>query len=217
MKHYFIEKKNHPRLTLFFAGWGMDEHPFEDCHPTDSDLLVCYDYRSLDFDFSLLAGYRSIRIIAWSMGVWAASQVFARTHIPIKESIAVNGTMTPVNDTKGISLVVFEGTLHNLNEATLRKFFRRMCGSGEILNSFMGKCPQRPIEELKEELFRISEQSLILPASVFRWGKAIIGKNDLIFTVANQQRAWIENGTPIIEREVSHYSESLLKSILTEG
>lgn len=56
MKHYFIQQKHLPRLTLFFAGWGMDECPFMDYCPENSDLLVCYDYRSLDFDFTLLQG-----------------------------------------------------------------------------------------------------------------------------------------------------------------
>ncbi len=68
MKHYFIQQKHLPRLTLFFAGWGMDECPFMDYCPENSDLLVCYDYRSLDFDFTLLQGYQEIRLIAWSMG-----------------------------------------------------------------------------------------------------------------------------------------------------
>ena len=49
MKHYFIQQNYLPRLTLFFAGWGMDECPFMDYCSGNSDLLVCYDYRSLDF------------------------------------------------------------------------------------------------------------------------------------------------------------------------
>ena len=68
MKHYFIQQNYLPRLTLFFAGWGMDECPFMDYCSGNSDLLVCYDYRSLDFDFTLLQGYQEIRLIAWSMG-----------------------------------------------------------------------------------------------------------------------------------------------------
>ena len=60
MKHYFIQQKHLPRLTLFFAGWGMDECPFMDYCPENSDLLVCYDYRSLDFDFTLLQGYQAV-------------------------------------------------------------------------------------------------------------------------------------------------------------
>ena len=67
MKHYFIQQNYLPRLTLFFAGWGMDECPFMDYCSGNSDLLVCYDYRSLDFDFTLLQGYQEIRLIA---GLW---------------------------------------------------------------------------------------------------------------------------------------------------
>ena len=55
MKQYFIEQRHLPSLTLFFAGWGMDERPFLHYHPADRDLLVCYDYRSLDFDFKFWA------------------------------------------------------------------------------------------------------------------------------------------------------------------
>lgn len=102
MKHYFIQQKHLPRLTLFFAGWGMDECPFMDYCPENSDLLVCYDYRSLDFDFTLLQGYQEIRLIAWSMGVWAASMVLQDMDLPICERVALNGTVTPVDDLKGI-------------------------------------------------------------------------------------------------------------------
>ena len=60
---------------LFFAGWGMDETPFLQIHPTDKDWMICYDYRSLEFDADILQEYSEITLIAWSMGVWAASQI----------------------------------------------------------------------------------------------------------------------------------------------
>ena len=155
MKHYFIQQNYLPRLTLFFAGWGMDECPFMDYCSGNSDLLVCYDYRSLDFDFTLLQGYQEIRLIAWSMGVWAASMVLQDMDLPICESVALNGTVTPVDDLKGISQQVFEGTLEGLNEVTLEKFIRRMCLKKENLETFLSKRPQRAVEELQEELRRI--------------------------------------------------------------
>ena len=158
MKHYFIQQNYFPRLTLFFAGWGMDECPFMDYCSGNSDLLVCYDYRSLDFDFTLLQGYQEIRLIAWSMGVWAASMVLQDMDLPICESVALNGTVTPVDDLKGISQQVFEGTLEGLNEVTLEKFIRRMCLKKENLETFLLKRPQRAVEELQEELRRIGEQ-----------------------------------------------------------
>ena len=58
---------------LFFAGWGMDETPFMHNLPPNTDLIICYDYRSNDFDSTLLSTYEGIYVVAWSMGVWAAS------------------------------------------------------------------------------------------------------------------------------------------------
>ena len=130
-------------MTLFFAGWGMDECPFMDYCPENSDLLVCYDYRSLDFDFTLLQGYQEIRLIAWSMGVWAASMVLQDMDLPICESVALNGTVTPVDDLKGISQQVFEGTLEGLNEGTLE--------SGNILVETSATCGRGTARRASED------------------------------------------------------------------
>lgn len=212
MKHYFIQQNYFPRLTLFFAGWGMDECPFMDYCPENSDLLVCYDYRSLDFDFTLLQGYQEIRLIAWSMGVWAASMVLQDMDLPICESVALNGTVTPVDDLKGISQQVFEGTLEGLNEGTLEKFIRRMCLKKENLETFLSKRPQRAVEELQEELRRIGEQVKSCAVPSFAWERAVIGKNDLIFTAVNQRNAW--TGTEVAEYDIPHYSEEIMRDLL---
>ena len=75
MKQTFIIRNNEKHLLLFFAGWGMDETPFRHIHPAECDWMICYDYRSLEFDTTLIQAYSKITLIAWSMGVWAASQV----------------------------------------------------------------------------------------------------------------------------------------------
>ena len=68
MKQSYIIHEHHPRLLLFFAGWGADETPFKMYRPAASDFMVCYDYRTLDFDASGLEEYREINLIGWSMG-----------------------------------------------------------------------------------------------------------------------------------------------------
>ena len=50
--------------------------------PAASDFMVCYDYRTLDFDASGLEEYREINLIGWSMGVWAASQTVPQLSSP---------------------------------------------------------------------------------------------------------------------------------------
>lgn len=213
MKYCFIQQKNYAKLTLFFAGWGMDEQPFKDHCPIDSDLLICYDYRSLDFDFTLLQGYEEIRLVAWSMGVWAASVVLQHIDLPVCESIALNGTMTPVDDHKGIPRMTFERTLEGLNDVTLERFIRRMCLKKESMQTFLSKRPKRSVAELKEELQLIGEQVKSCDVPDFKWGRAIIGRDDLIFIAANQRNAW-STGTEVIEHDIPHYSEVLLRDIL---
>ena len=116
MKQIYLIHEHHPRLLLFFAGWGADETPFKTYRPADSDYMLCYDYRSLDFDASLLTEYTDIRVVGWSMGVWAATRVMARTPLPVSRRIAINGTPFPIDETCGIPPAIFQGTLDGLRE-----------------------------------------------------------------------------------------------------
>ena len=59
MKQVYIVHENHPKLLLLFAGWAADETPFKQYRPKGMDYMVCYDYRTLDFDKSIFDRYRS--------------------------------------------------------------------------------------------------------------------------------------------------------------
>jgi biotin synthesis protein BioG len=140
MKQVFIVKEGNPNLIVFFAGWGADETPFKEYRPKEDDYMICYDYRNLDFDFELIKGYKHITIIAWSMGVWAASQTFGRYLSEEKEveesiknsyNVAYNGTPYPVNDDLGIPTETYHKMTKELSEATLSVFLRKMCGTAE--------------------------------------------------------------------------------------
>ena len=153
MKQHFIIKNNQKHLLLFFAGWGMDETPFLTIHPTDKDWMICYDYRSLAFDTDLLETYSQITLIARSMGVWAASQIMKQyPHLPVSQSIAINGTLYPIHETKGIAHSIFDGTLQGLNEQTLQKFQRRMCGSIADYKTFQTISPSVRWKNSKKNL-----------------------------------------------------------------
>ena len=205
-----------PRLLLFFAGWGMDEHPFLQYAPPDSDFMICYDYRTLDFDTSPLAGYTVIDVVAWSMGVWAASQVLSKVSLPIRRRIAINGSPFPIDEKRGIPPAIFMGTLEGLNEASLRKFQRRMCADGNVFARFQLTAPERSIEELKEELAAVAEQYRMLPTETFAWEQAIIGESDRIFPPTNQRAAWKGISMSNIDGNEAHYDESLFIKYLKE-
>lgn len=194
----------------------MDEHPFLQYAPPDSDFMICYDYRTLDFDTSPLAGYTVIDVVAWSMGVWAASQVLSKVSLPIRRRIAINGSPFPIDEKRGIPPAIFMGTLEGLNEASLRKFQRRMCADGNVFARFQLTAPERSIEELKEELAAVAEQYRMLPTETFAWEQAIIGESDRIFPPTNQRAAWKGISMSNIDGNEAHYDESLFIKYLKE-
>jgi len=205
------------KLVLFFAGWGMDEHLFSGYARSGQDLIIAYDYSSLTLDENLLRGYEEIQVFAWSMGVWAASQVLPKLqmqHYPIGTCTAINGTPFPIDDSRGIPVQVFRATLNTLSEKTLDKFRLRMCGSREMLNHFLAKAPRRDIASLQKELTAIEEQVTVQSTTAFQWDEAYIGKDDRIFSLENQQRAWAH--TPHKFVDTAHYPEKLFKQLLQE-
>lgn len=214
MKQVLLSETGHHRLTLFFAGWGMDETPFADYQPNSSDLMICYDYRDMYFNKKLIEGYDHIRVIGWSMGIWAAPITQKLSDLCINETIAINGSLTPVDDEKGIPTAIFEGTLKGLNEATLQKFYRRMCGTAEVYQKFRQVTPQRPIEELKEELCTIGMLSRCLPivGSSF-YDKIFVGNQDRIFPPANQIAGYSNHLTDIETVDAAHYDPPLFRHI----
>lgn len=202
-------------MILFFAGWGMDEQPFLQGQNEGRDLLICYDYRELSFDEELLKGYESILVVAWSMGVWVAHHTLSRLSLPIVRNIAVNGTLYPLNDEKGIPAAVFWGTLRNLDANSLQKFRRRMCKSPEVYKAFLEIAPTRSLDHLKNELEHIGMQYMESVeqgnSKPFHWDAAIIGTDDRIFLPENQQRAWQEEpDTKVHLCDTGHYLPGLI-------
>lgn len=214
MKQIFLKKENNSKLIVFFAGWGADQNLFSLPVAKGYDYLLCFDYKVLDFDYRSIAEYESIRLVAWSMGVWAAGMTFKDTEYTWEKKIAINGTMTPINDTEGIPVAVFNGTLEGFSAVTLSKFRRRMCGNTDGVKAFLAHTPCRSVEDLHEELAAVSKQIMSDPAPAFKWDLAIIGTNDKIFPAINLRNAWKD--TEICELETEHYDEKLFSACISE-
>ena len=214
MKIRYIKREGTGMLTLFFAGWGMDAAPFADYTGGHSDLLLLYDYTDLDFDTAAIEGYRSYRVAAWSMGVWAASCVVPGLNIDIAESIAIAGTPTPVSDLYGIPRAIFEGTLAGLNEKRLASFRRRMCGGATAAEQFCLHAPERDIGSLREELRAIG-RAAESNSGTMRWGRAVVTMRDNIFPPQAQIAAHTKAGTgTITETDAPHYHRDMLRQIV---
>ena len=111
MKQEYIINENHPKLLLFFAGWAADETPFKQYHPKDTDYMICYDYRTPDFDTSVFDRYRQINVVAWSMGVWAGSLILSQVPREKIFSIAFNGSTSSIDILEGIPVLSYQSSL----------------------------------------------------------------------------------------------------------
>lgn len=216
MKQFAIKHPGNSRLLLFFAGWGMDERLIDFPIMEGYDCMVCHDYRTLAFDSSELKNYQSIRVVAWSMGVWVAGRVLSGLCLPWEQKIAFNGTSWPIDDERGIPVTVFQGTLEGFSATTLAKFRRRMCGSATALNKFMQSVTARSDRELYEELSCLKHaiDSAGKEAAMWHWTRAVIGLRDRIFPVSNQLRAWRESGVETVEHDIAHYDADVLAGLL---
>ena len=213
MKQEFIKRSGARHLTILFAGWGMDANPFKAYAPAESDFMVCYDYGLMSFDASVLEPYREVRIVGWSMGVWAAEKTAGKIGLPAKYT-AINGTPSPIDGKKGIPPAIFYGTLDALSEATLHRFRRRMCGDAETLQRFLTAEPRRTLESLRTELAAIADAAAGHRPATGLWDEAYIGARDLIFPAANQKEAWLQTGAAIHTADAAHYDEQIFGQIL---
>ena len=227
MKLDFTVKQNNRKLILIFAGWGMSPAPFSNIRLAGHDIAVIWDYCDTALDIKALSGYTDIYLFAWSFGVYMASQVLASTGLTPTVKVAVNGTLRPIDDTEGIPSQIFRGTLENLSERNLDKFYRRMCKNAESFASFSANRPDRDIEGLKEELIAIENAYSHDDSgshAAADWDRAVIAGNDRIFPPDNQRRAWrtlqrtriIEDGAHLPDWQTLIEQEIIDKSLVAQ-
>lgn len=211
MKTKFIQKNNTDKVILFFNGWGMDEKVIEHIDSKGFDVCVFQHYdKDFSVDIAALSSYNEIYLVAWSMGVWAAGKSLLNRGLKIKKSIAINGTLNPVDDHFGIPVNVFQGTIKHFSEINKQKFDRRMLDSIFDVEKYKNIGIQRSIGSQLTELKAIFEQAKDSEID-FHFDKAVIGNRDLIFPTLNQIEFW-EEKTAIKTIDSAHFPFFKFKS-----
>lgn len=197
-------------LLLFFAGWSAAPELFTRLKADEgTDVMICYDYREIDFGEDLTR-YKEIHLIAWSMGVRMAELAIGGKY-RLRTATAINGTPRPIDDRYGIPVDIFRGTLDNLTAEGLSRFNRRMCGSRDTLAGYEAVRP-RPLEEVRDELQHIYDLCRVQPqpdtaphVTPIRWTRALISSDDRIFPAANQHEYWDTRCPEVLEIKAPHY------------
>lgn len=191
MRIEFIRRDKGTRLLLIFAGWGTDARLFEGVDACSYDVAVGWDYRTLPATVPAeLDDYEEICVLAWSFGVVGAS-LFLRQHpgLPVTARVAVNGTLFPVDDEKGIPESVFRATLEGLTEMSLQKFYRRMCGGSKAFRDTGARLSGRDVAELGQELRAVASRGGA-GGELLKWDTVWISDGDAVIPPANQMAAW---------------------------
>lgn len=167
----------------------MDEKPFSPIK-SSADILFFYDYADLGLDFKIDFGnYKKITLIAFSYGVFMAALL--KNSLPqIDLKIAVNGTLSPVDDEFGIPEKIFRLTLENMTEFTALKFREKLFSSKEHLSIFNKNLPNRDMQSSKAELSALKGYFLSNKNLDFDYDKVLISESDRIIPAKNQKAFW---------------------------
>ncbi len=207
MKTYIRRREKNNQLVVFFGAWGTDENVFTPCCNDDFDFILFYNY-SADEALVLpeMKTYERIILIGWSLGVWAAEYLSKKTGIKPDITIAVNGTPVPADNQYGIPLNVFEGTLNNITEANIEKFYLRMFGDKKTFLANIDRVPKRGIKSLQDELRWLYNRIMEPKDNGFKWNYAVTSEIDRVFPSENMHSYWEkEKDTKHIVLPLPHY------------
>lgn len=180
MEYKWLNKTESGKIILFFNGWGMDETVVSHLEPEKYDVLMFYDYNTLEtsFDFSELDKYSEKHLIAWSMGVMCATKF----DIKYNSKTAINGTLKPIDDNYGIPVKIYDLTVKGFSQAGLIRFVKNMG-----LDFGMAKSIKRDFENQKSELIALKGYNANME---FAYDKIIISNADKIIPTKNQTAFW---------------------------
>ena len=205
MQYCWLNKKNNKKLIVFFCGWSFDEKPFEGLQCNDNNVVVIYNYKTIEKLVDIFEGYEKYYLISWSMGVYIA--YLLRDSLPLFEKkIAINGTPFPVDNELGISIKTFELTLKYVDSGLKGKFQQNLFKAHDDYEKYLTSPVARSIENRAEEL--ISLDTFIKGREV-EYSKfydcAIVSDTDKIIPTRNQVRCWEKFDTPIAMMDSGHF------------
>lgn len=182
MKTKFIAADS-KELIVFLTGWGCDDNQFKNMK-SSKNLLICWDYSSLDFEFDF-SPYSKVYLIAYSAGVFVAGLI--KDKLPkLALTVAINGNPLTFDKYYGIPAEVLE-TFRGLNLDNYIEFRRKyLVASEEELADFNANSSMRSFESCFEELDSLKRLG-VGEYPVLQFDKAIISCKDKIFDAERQK------------------------------
>ena len=189
------------------AGWSFDYSPFYTLDAGEYDILFVYDYNEINIpsEIEKIKNYKNKILIAWSMGVFASYKL-KDIFKSFDKKIAINGTITPVDNNYGIPIKAFELTLKYAQKTLEGKFYKNLFYTDKEYDLYKKYPICRTIENRVSELVNLYENII---KSDFEYEKffdyAIVSKYDKIIPPNNQIASHNKNRTNIIILPYGHF------------
>lgn len=193
MKWQIVSDTGSDRLLLVFAGWGMGADAFAGLARSGYDVMVVWDFRSFYIDWSCVDRYCEICLLAWSLGVYAASQTTHAIDYKITRRVAVNGTLEPIHDRYGIAEARYYDIIERLPATSVAEVLESEATSSTL-----------SADEVAAELLSVSDRLLLSVPAASRWDVALVGVDDRLWSPQSQRRAWQAAGVAVEPMHCGH-------------
>ena len=194
-------KNNSKNLIIFLTGWGCDADQFSFMKSEKYDILICYDYTNLNFDFDF-SKYNEFYLISFSAGVNIGCVL--KNKLPkYKKTVAINGNPLANNQYYGLRkeiLDVFAGVTPS-NALDFRRKF--LVYDDEEFRKFNSTQSHRTFESCMQELLVINQCNSSNEPVEFNI--AILSKDDKIFYYERQLEYWSDKSRCITLENCAHF------------
>lgn len=208
MKSCWLNNQNNENLIVFFAGWSFDEKPFKFLQCNNYDVLFVYDYNNFEIPEKLknIQNYKHKYLITWSMGVFVAN-LLKDIFTDFEYKMAINGTISPVDNEFGIPVKMFELTLKHAKIGLEGKFYKNVFQTEEEFQKYKKTPVERTIEnrvsELENLYSEIKEQKEITAKEFYDF--AIVSEFDKIIPPKNQIASHNKNTVKVLKIPYGHF------------
>lgn len=208
MKSCWLNNQNNENLIVFFAGWSFDEKPFKFLQCNNYDVLFIYDYNNFEIPEELknINQYKHKFLITWSMGVFVAN-LLKDLFTNFEYKMAINGTISPVDNEFGIPVKMFELTLKHAKIGLEGKFYKNVFLTEEEFQKYEKTPVERTIEnrvsELENLYSEIKEQKEITAKEFYYF--AIVSEFDKIIPPKNQIASHNKNAVKVLNVPYGHF------------
>lgn len=190
MRCRFVKRESSKRLVLIFADWGCDWRIFAPLTLPEYDIAVVWDYSELTFSWKRFMGYGEICLVGWGFGVFAASITVHEIEPLITSRIAVNGTLTPLDDLTGMSPSRWRSLENTLSPTVWRRYMQSWFVNDREYRKAEENLPRRTIADIRNELIQLETHTIFHAEQMSDWDMAIVSVHDNVFPVASQTESW---------------------------